>query len=125
MPAMPDARTRLRPDSSRQRTSIVVFGIAFWMFVIGVRLVQLQLFQHEFLSERARRQQDSKYATNGARGLILDRQGRELARSLDVDSFFAEPKDIKDECATAQALAPLIGTNAAALEARLRDEKAA
>jgi cell division protein FtsI (penicillin-binding protein 3) len=125
MPAMPDARTRLRPDSSRRRTSLVVVGIAFWMIVIGVRLVQLQLFQHEFLSERARRQQEAKYSTNGARGLILDRQGRELARSLDVDSFFAEPKDIKDECATAQALAPLLGTNAAALEARLREEKAA
>jgi cell division protein FtsI (penicillin-binding protein 3) len=95
------------------------------MLVIGLRLVQLQLFQHEFLSDRARRQQESKFATNGARGLILDRQGRELARSLDVDSFFAEPKDIEDECATAQALAPLLGTSAAALEARLRGEKAA
>jgi cell division protein FtsI (penicillin-binding protein 3) len=125
MPAMPDARTRFRPDSSRRRTSLVVLGIAFWMFIIGVRLVQLQVFQHEFLSDRARRQQEAKYATNGARGLILDRQGRELARSLEVDSFFAEPKDIADECATAQALAPLLGTSAAALEARLRAEKAA
>lgn len=125
MPAMPEARTRLRPDSSRRRTSLVVFGIAFWMFVIGLRLVQLQLFQHEFLSDRGRRQQEAKYATNGARGLILDRQGRELARSLDVDSFFADLNFVKDECATAQALAPLLGTNASALEARLRDEKAA
>jgi cell division protein FtsI/penicillin-binding protein 2 len=122
---MSDARNRLRPDSSRQRTSLVVFGIAFWMLVIGLRLVQLQLFQHEFLSDRARRQQESKFATNGARGLILDRQGRELARSLDVDSFFADLNFVDDECATAQALAPLVGTSAAALEARLRAEKAA
>ncbi|MDT7602724.1 MAG: hypothetical protein QOF61_721, partial [Acidobacteriota bacterium] len=93
------------------------------MLVIGGRLAYLQIFQHEFLSDRARRQQQAAVEINGVRGLILDRQGRELARSLDVDSFFIVPKDLGDAHATAQALSPLVGADAATLEARFVQAK--
>jgi cell division protein FtsI (penicillin-binding protein 3) len=123
MPERSNARAKLRPDNSHRRTSLVVLSIVLWMLVISARLVYLQVIQHEQLSERARRQQQSTVETNGARGLLLDRQGRELARSLDVDSFFAVPTEMTDTCATAQALAPVLGTNADALETRLSHAK--
>jgi cell division protein FtsI (penicillin-binding protein 3) len=123
MPERSHARANTRPDNSRQRTSLVVIVIVLWMFVIGGRLAYLQIYQHEFLSDRARRQQQAAVEINGERGLIVDRQGRELAHSLEVESFFYEPGDKTDERAAAQALAPLVGTDAAALEAKLQEAK--
>jgi cell division protein FtsI (penicillin-binding protein 3) len=123
MPERSHARANTRPDNSRQRTSFVVIVIVLWMVVIGGRLVYLQIYQHEFLSDRARRQQQAAVELNGARGLIVDRQGRELAHSLEVESFFYEPGEKTDERAAAQALAPLVGTDAAALEAKLSEAK--
>jgi cell division protein FtsI (penicillin-binding protein 3) len=123
MPERSHARANTRPDNSRQRTSFVVIVIVLWMVVIGGRLAYLQIYQHEFLSDRARRQQQAAVELNGARGLIVDRQGRELAHSLEVESFFYEPGDKTDERAAAQALAPLVGTDAAALEAKLSEAK--
>ncbi|HEX8684840.1 MAG TPA: hypothetical protein VF654_00025, partial [Pyrinomonadaceae bacterium] len=95
------------------------------MVLIGARLAYLQTSQHVGLTMWARAQQLDVEPQAAPRGLILDRQGRELARSLDVDSFFADLNFVEDECATAQALAPLVGATPAALEARLRAEKAA
>jgi cell division protein FtsI (penicillin-binding protein 3) len=127
MPERSHARANTRPDNSRQRTTFVVILIVLWMFVIGGRLAYLQIYQHEFLSDRARRQQQAAVEVNGERGLIVDRQGRELARSLEVESFFYAPDDKTDdkanERAAAQALAPLVGTDAAALEAKLQEAK--
>jgi cell division protein FtsI (penicillin-binding protein 3) len=123
MPERSNARTKTRPDNSRQRTSFVVLFIVLWMCVVGARLVYLQVFEHEFLSERARQQQQATFKMGGARGLILDRQGRELARSLEVDSFFAVPKDLEDVRAAARQLSPLVGIDAAVLEARLGKAK--
>jgi cell division protein FtsI (penicillin-binding protein 3) len=95
------------------------------MLVIGARLVQLQVGQHEKLSESARRQQQRVVTTNAPRGLIVDRNGRELARSLDVDSFYAVPTEVTDVRATARALAATLNLDAATLEARLRKEQGA
>ncbi|MCA1815512.1 MAG: transpeptidase family protein [Acidobacteria bacterium] len=125
MPERSHARAQVRPDNSRQRTTFVVVFVGVWMLAVGVRLVQLQVFQHEFLSARARRQQQSATETNGARGLILDRQGKELARSLDVDSFFAEPVHVTDARSVAAAFAPLLGVGADQLQAKLEQEIAA
>jgi cell division protein FtsI (penicillin-binding protein 3) len=123
MPERSNARANVRPDNSRQRTSLVVLSIVVWMLLISARLIYLQVIQHDQLSERARRQQQSTVETNGVRGLILDRQGRELARSLDVDSFFAVPTDIVDTSVAARQLAPLVGARADELEARLSRAK--
>ncbi|MFL6228873.1 MAG: penicillin-binding protein [Pyrinomonadaceae bacterium] len=125
MPERSHARANTRPDNSRQRTTFVVIGIVLWMLVIGGRLAYLQLFQHDFLSNRARRQQQAAVTLNGERGLILDRQGRELAHSLEVESFFYAPDDKTDEHAAARSLAPLLaGADAVALEAKLSEAKA-
>jgi cell division protein FtsI (penicillin-binding protein 3) len=91
------------------------------MLIITTRLVYLQTFQHEMLARRARLQQQDAIETSPMRGLVLDRQGRELARSIDTESFFAVPIEIKDEEKTAASLAPLVGVERATLTARLRE----
>jgi len=116
-----NARTKNRPDASRQRVSLVVFALVIWMLIIGGRLVHLQVQQHERLSDRARRQQQQAARTNALRGLILDRRGRELARSLDVDSFFAVPDDKLNVGETARQVAAALDMDSAPLRARLEE----
>jgi len=122
MPERSNAKTKNRPDASHRRVSIVVLILVLWILAIGGRLVQLQVSQHEILSDRARRQQQQVVRTNGLRGLILDREGRELARSLDVDSFVAEPTDEKfDARETAKQFAAMLGLEESPLRARLEE----
>jgi len=116
-----NARTKIRPDASRQRVSLVVLALVIWMLIIGGRLVHLQVQQHERLSDRARRQQQQAARTNALRGLILDRRGRELARSLDVDSFFAVPDDKLNAGETARRVAAALDIDSAPLKARLEE----
>jgi cell division protein FtsI (penicillin-binding protein 3) len=125
MSERPTAQLKVRPDPSRPRTSIVVIVLVVWMLVIGARLVYLQVGQYELLSTRARRQQQHTVETSAPRGLILDRAGRELARSLDVDSFFIVPTEVTDAHDAATRLAPVLKLNAAELEARLHDAQTA
>jgi hypothetical protein len=54
------------------------------------------------------------------RGMVLDRQGRDLARSIDTQSFWADPREIIDPARTANQLAPLIDANPHTLTARLK-----
>ncbi|HZG53401.1 MAG TPA: penicillin-binding protein [Pyrinomonadaceae bacterium] len=124
MPERSNAKTKNRPDASRQRVSLVVLLLVLWMLAIGARLVHLQVGQHEQLSERARRQQQQSAKTNALRGLILDRNGHELARSLDVDSFVAVPTEEKfDARETAKKFAAALGLDESPLRARLEEAR--
>ncbi|HLM58230.1 MAG TPA: penicillin-binding protein [Pyrinomonadaceae bacterium] len=95
------------------------------MVVIGARLAYLQTSQHKWLSQRARAQQLGAEALAPVRGLILDRRGRELARSVDADSFFAAPGEIEDVNAAARELARVLKADEPALAERLRKGKEA
>src|SRR5438132_6950721 len=95
------------------------------MLAIGARLVQLQIHQHDDLASRARNQQLSAIDTAPTRGQVLDRQGRELARSLDTESFFADPSEISNCNETAQKIAAVTGQDASELAQRLTEAKQA
>ena len=94
----------LRPDVSRRRALVVAVFLLLWMTCVGARLAYLQTSQHVWLSNKARAQQTGVEKEQAVRGLILDRQGRELARSVDVDSFFADPREVENASETAAAL---------------------
>jgi cell division protein FtsI/penicillin-binding protein 2 len=103
----------------------VAVGLLAWMLVISARLVQLQIHQHDELASRARNQQLSSIETAATRGQVLDRQGRELARSLDTESFFADPSEIKNVEATANRIAAITGQDRRELARRLNDAQQA
>jgi len=79
-----------RPDNYRRRALIISLLLLGWMFLIAARLVNLQVSQHDEFRERARKQQQSAVKASPRRGEVLDRHGRELARSIDTESFFAD-----------------------------------
>lgn len=115
----------LRPDVSRRRALVVAVFLCLWMVLIGARLAYLQTSQHEWLAKRARMQQLDEEPQAAARGLILDRQGKELARSIDVDSFYADPREVEDVESASVALGRVLNIDTAGLAARLREAKSA
>lgn len=117
------AQSKSRPDVSFGRALLVAAVIGFWMFVVTARLVYLQVSQHESLANRARQQQQNALETSPKRGNLLDRQGRELARSIQTVSLFVDPDGLEAgelEC-TASGLAKALGENPSDLSKQLRD----
>ena len=91
-----------------RRLRLFALGLALWSaFVVG-RLVQLQIVQGQKYRARAQRQQERRIEVSGRRGSILDREGRELAVSVEVSSIYAVPDEVEDAPAAASALAPLL-----------------
>jgi cell division protein FtsI (penicillin-binding protein 3) len=104
---------------------VVAVFLLLWMTAVGARLAYLQTSQHDWLSKKARAQQTGVESEQAVRGLILDRQGRELARSVDVDSFFADPREVESADETAAGLARVLDLDAPALASRLKEAKEA
>ena len=105
------AQSKSRPDVSLSRALLVAAFIGFWMLAVSARLVYLQVSQHGTLSNRARQQQQNALDTTPQRGELLDRQGRQLARSVQTISLFMDPADLdagQIEC-TAQQLSTALG----------------
>src|SRR5437879_4703941 len=110
--------------SKRQRRELfIAIGLVIWMLASGARLVELQVNQHEELTSRARSQQVGAIETSPSRGQLLDRQGRELARSIDTESFFADPREIPSTEDTARRIAAITGQDRAELTSRLSEAK--
>src|SRR5712691_488869 len=119
------AKVNQAPISGRSsgRALIVTVALVAWMLAIGARLVQVQISQHDDLTARARSQQLGAIETSPTRGQVLDRQGRELARSIDTESFFADPREIDNVQLTARKIAAATGLEQTELAKRLNDAK--
>jgi cell division protein FtsI (penicillin-binding protein 3) len=120
------ARSKSRPDVSPGRALFVAAFIGFWMFIVCARLVYLQFSQHEVLANRARQQQQNSIETSPLRGELLDRQERQLARSVQTVSLFLDPDGL--DAATldrnAQQLAQSLGMKQAELAKQFREAAA-
>ena len=123
MPRRANAIEVPRVASSHRRAIFVSLGLVLWMAAIGARLVQLQIHQHDDLAARARSQQLSSIDTAPTRGQVLDRQGKELARSLDTESFFADPSEITDSEDTARKVSAITNQNRDDLAKKLADAR--
>ena len=119
MPRRSTAIAAQPAGNSHRRALLVSLGLVAWMLLIGGRLVQLQVSQHDDFTSRARNQQLSAIDTGPTRGQVLDRQGRELARSIETESFYADPRDISDPVDTAKRIAAITGQDREELAGRL------
>ncbi len=121
------ARSKSRPDVSSGRVLFVAAFIGFWMLVISARLVYLQFSQYEALANRARQQQQNTIETSPQRGELLDRQERQLARSIQTVSLFLDPDglDVATLDRNAQQLSKSLGLKQAELAKEFHDAAAA
>jgi cell division protein FtsI (penicillin-binding protein 3) len=97
----------------RLRLMLLGLGVSMWAVVIGVRLVQLQMLNRGFYERMAARQSERTINLDPRRGPILDRNGTELAVSVDTDSVYAVPQDVDNAAKTAAQLGRALGLDAA------------
>jgi cell division protein FtsI (penicillin-binding protein 3) len=126
------AQSEAQPDLLIRRTLFVAAFVVFWMLGISARLVYLQVSSHEKLVERAQSQQQQAIETGAQRGALLDRQERELARSIDTTSIFIAPDEFdgKTEAetngaidCTTTSLSSILGIPARELSSRINEAR--
>lgn len=88
----------------KRRLAVIAALSLAWSAVIEARLVYLQVVRSADLASRAERQQMRTVSAAAKRGEILDRSGRVLAYSVDVDSIYAVPTEIDEPTRAADAL---------------------
>ncbi|HWW23068.1 MAG TPA: penicillin-binding protein [Edaphobacter sp.] len=87
-------RQTLTAPIRRIRFAYVALFFCFWTGVIGLRLVWLQVFRHSDFVERAAKQQQRTFEVAPRRGVLYDRNLRELAMTVSVDSVYAVPSEL-------------------------------
>ncbi len=106
---------------ARVTTLIIILGCA--LLGIQLRLVQLHVFQSAELRAAARAQQEGVITLDPKRGPIYDRNGKELALSVDVDSVYADATMIADPTVAARKLSRVLEVRFEDLRTKLRSGK--
>lgn len=107
------------------RFMLIVAFFSIWMLGIGVRLVHLQVTQHEWLKGKADEQRQNIKKTKLLRGTIYDRDDRMLATSVRVKTLFADPTEIDDVDKASKTLAKLLKVDERQISKQLSEGKAA
>ena len=110
-------------NGAKPRLYIFTIFICLWAVGICGRLVYLQIIQYGDFVQRAARQQQRTVDVSPRRGIIYDRNGQELAMSVNVDSVFAVPSEIPDQAMTASILGRVLKTDGRDLLVRLKAQK--
>ena len=83
-----------------------------WVVVIGGRLVWLQVIRHSEWADKAERQQQRTFEVAPRRGVLYDRNLKELAMTVLVDSVYAVPSELgENRATTAEMLAKVVHTD--------------
>ncbi len=95
----------------RTRFWLICLFFLFWTVAICGRLFWLQIVRHREFVERAQKQQQRTFEVAPRRGVLYDRNLRELAMTVQADSIYAVPTEIDDGKNAAHALAALVHTD--------------
>ncbi|MBI3404586.1 MAG: PASTA domain-containing protein [Acidobacteria bacterium] len=112
-------------EQRRPRVRVLVIAVLalFWIAAVLARLSFLQLFHYREYLSRAQRQQQRIVEVSPRRGEIYDRNLRELAMSISVDSCFAVPSEISDPAMASRLLAGVLGNAPEEIEAKLKGSR--
>jgi cell division protein FtsI (penicillin-binding protein 3) len=94
-------RQTLTAPIRRIRFAYVALFFCFWTGLIATRLMWLQVVRHSDFVKRAALQQQRAFEVAPRRGMMYDRNLRELAVTVQVDSVFAVPSELGDNRASA------------------------
>lgn len=87
--------------------------------VVAARLFWLQVLDSNRMSAMAAEQRIRTLTLPAQRGSILASDGTELAISLDTQTIYASPREVKDPKVAAMALAPVLSIDTSKLEEKL------
>ncbi len=106
-----------KPQS--KRIVAVILGITLWFLLIVIRLVQLQVFEHNHYSQLAHQNQQITQSIQAPRGPIYGSHMDELAVSVTVSTVVAEPRRIADISQSARSLAAILEMDSQKLTERM------
>ena len=89
-------RQPLTAPIRRKRFAQVAVFFMVWIAVISGRLVWIQLIKHHDWVERAAKQQQRTFEVAPRRGVLYDRNLRELAVTVLAESVYAVPSELGD-----------------------------
>lgn len=112
---------RLDWQTLRFQIAAGLFAV-IWVVLWG-RAFYVQLVMGPELAEQAMRQHTYTELVEARRGTIYDRNDQVLARSVQVRSVYANPREIRDPVHTALTLAPILGLDAASLQKQLEKDR--
>lgn len=104
----------------RKRAAFLFLFIAAIMLGLVSRLVFLQFYKSSWLAENAVDQRIREIPVEARRGVIYDRNGREMAVSISTQSVYAIPAEIRNPEETAAKLAAILALDADNLTAKLK-----
>jgi cell division protein FtsI (penicillin-binding protein 3) len=94
-------RQTLTAPIRRIRFAYVALFFCVWTSLIAMRLGWLQVVRHSDFVHRAALQQQRTFEVAPRRGMLYDRNLRELAVTVQVDSVYAVPSELGDNRASA------------------------
>ena len=107
-------------QATRRATWLALAGLV-WAAVIGGRLIQLQVVDHEEYRKKSDAQVIRQVELRAPRGGFYDRNGRPLAMDLPVDSITVNPMQAPDPEIVAGILAPILGLNTAEVRTKVAE----
>lgn len=119
-----DEKVNAAPISVDWQKWRINFIIGFFCLIWGalwLRAWQLQIIEGPRLADKARKQHMASELVSGKRGLIYDRNGQILARSVRVRSIYANPSSVENLDATVKELAGILKISPEKLRADLSD----
>lgn len=113
----------MRPTWRLRDLRLVLVGVVFILAWVGIgyRLFQVQVVEAATFEADGENQRIRYEEKAAKRGTIFDRDGIELAVTVDLPTIIADPASIVDPAGTAQLLAPLVGEGVSDLVDQLDD----
>jgi cell division protein FtsI (penicillin-binding protein 3) len=109
----------LEPQTIR-RLHWLLWLLLAWVAAIFLRLLWLQILQHDDLLRLAQQQQQRVVEIQAARGAIFDRSGQPLAKSLAAESICVNPLKIPDAGTAADILSRVLEVDRSRLHEKIR-----
>jgi cell division protein FtsI (penicillin-binding protein 3) len=104
------------------RITMVLCVFTLLFFVIILRAFQLQVIEKDSLTKLLKKQYIKYVKFSPKRGTIYDRKKKELAISIEVDSVYARPGDIKNKQETAKKLSSILKVSYRSVKKKLASD---
>jgi cell division protein FtsI (penicillin-binding protein 3) len=109
----------VEPMPSTGRVALVAFALMALLAAVVGKLVYVQGVQHDRFEALAVNQIRHTIPLAATRGSILDRNGRDLALSIDRTTIYADPSLVEDPLGAAKALSPVLNLPVKSLQTSL------
>ncbi len=110
-------------NAQRNRFVLILIGFLTLLSLLLIKLIFVQLVKNFHFKRLADRQHLVSIEIPARRGDIYDRNQKELAVTLNMNSIYAVPRDIKDKELVAGLLCPLLNLKKGFLLERLSRDK--